>query len=267
MITGSSDSTSPRAVRFRLADLFNGIAPALGGESSGNHHVPVVAAVPADPRSPVEQIARTLARGLAAQVGLRLLLIDARLEFPANATSSEAGFCRALQEPGATLAALAQPIDAGVDYIPRGAGTAPNAITVLERLVQLVPALRGLYDEVILLTDPVTVSITARFLARAAHRTLVLAREDETLMHELEETREILLDNQVAKIAIVFEKPVIDWRERLFGPPQALLERARRQWRQVVAYMRQRQERIREKAAKSPAGAAKKAPRPRAYET
>ena len=187
----------------------------------------VFAAVPADPRLPAKSIAMTVARGLAAQIDGRILLVDARLDPPLPAatsdTAGERGLSEALIDGGGWQEGQAVVVEPGLFFLPRGNAPAPSPAQVRTRVAALLSEFSSYYAVVVLLCDPVTESVMARSIASLCEKALIFVREDSTLMDELIRSREILISSLVAQVEIVLEKPDITWKMRILGPPYQML--------------------------------------------
>ncbi len=180
-------------------------------------------AVPADPRLAARDTAVTLARGLSAQVDGRLLLIDARLDTPAPKVVSdhpaERGLSDLLAEQSPWRESLAVPLEGNLAFLPRGSAPALAPAQTRARLSALLGELSSLYSVVVLLGGPVETSVSTRAIAGFAEKSLLLVREDDTTMHELDRSRELLLASLVPQVEVVLVKPTLTWSQRIFGPP------------------------------------------------
>lgn len=182
----------------------------------------VFAAVPLGHEIPAKPIALTVARGLAAQINGRIMLIDARLDLPPTKSVTEApsewGLSDALSEGVAWQETHATQIEPGLSFLPRGSAPALAPAQIRTRLAALLSELSSSYAVVVLLCDPVTDSLIARSIAGLCEKALLLAQEDITLMSELNRSREILNSSLVSEVEVILDRPHVSWTRRILGP-------------------------------------------------
>jgi hypothetical protein len=222
----------------------------------------VLALVPSAGEEAADDAAITVAYGMAVQLGFKVLVVDARVDDCARADHTP-GLLDVLRGE-VPLAGLVRALDLSVDLLPRGSGVVVLPSLMAAGLSAFLGQVGSSYGAVVMLTDPVTVSMSARVVARLAHKTLLLAREDRTLMRELERSREILIESLVSDIELVFDRPATDWRENVIGPIRAFLLGACRGARRFAVALGARLKSRRVKPKESPAPAARPSAEPSA---
>lgn len=187
----------------------------------------VFVAIPAEAELPALEIATALARGLAAQIEGRVLLLDAQFDAPPGGVKSSAagerGLSELLVQREAWQERYATALDGGLFLLPRGGAAAPGPAQVRGRLGALLGELSSHYSLVVIVCDPVADSVLSRVIAAFGEKTLLLAREDQTAMLALSRSRDLLVDNLVEHIEVVLDKPPVSWLQRLYTPPWQLI--------------------------------------------
>lgn len=187
----------------------------------------VFVAIPAEADLPALEIATALARGLAAQIDGRVLLLDARFDAPREGAGKpaepERGLSELLAQREAWQERFASALGGGLFLLPRGGAAAPAPAQVRGRLGSLLGELSSHYALVVILCDPVADSVLSRVIAAFGEKALLLAREDQTAMLALSRSRELLVDSLVEHIEVVLDKPAVSWLQRMYTPPWQLI--------------------------------------------